>query len=109
MTFRTWVTFSAVLLVTLLASNYIHPYWVNAFLDRRTFEASWGWWFFIWLSLNWGYDFLVTLVATTVLALLLPRRRSTIWYCVGLGLAIAGLRFRQTLILSTEYGYMGRI
>ena len=26
MAFRTWVTFFAVLLVTLLVSNYVHPY-----------------------------------------------------------------------------------
>jgi hypothetical protein len=98
MTFRTWVTFSAVLLVTLLVSNYVHPYWVRAFLEGWTFETTWGWWSFSWVLLTWGYDVLVTLVATPVLALLLPRR-STIWWYVGLGVAMAGLR----LLSSRDY------
>jgi hypothetical protein len=97
-TFRTWVTFSAVLLVTLLVSNYGHPYWVKAFLDGRTFETNWGWWSFRWLLLTWGYDVLVTLAAAPVLALLLPRR-STIWWCIGLGVAMVGVR----LLSSRDY------
>src|SRR5258708_38129446 len=91
MAFRTWVTFSAVLLVTLLVSNHVHPYWVGAFLDGRMFETTWGWWSFSWLLLTWGYAVLVTLAATLVLALLLPRR-STIWWYVALGVAMAGVR-----------------
>jgi hypothetical protein len=90
-TFRIWVTFFAVLLVTLVVSNYVQPYWVGAFLNGRTFEPKWGWWSFSWLLLTWGYDVLVTLIAAPVLAVLLPRR-ATIWWCVGLGVAMAGIR-----------------
>lgn len=91
MAFRTWITFAAVLLVTLLVSNYVHPYWVREFLDGRTFEAKWGWWSFSWLLLTWGYDVLITLAAAPVLAFLLPRR-STLWWCVGFGVAMAAVR-----------------
>jgi hypothetical protein len=88
---RSSVALIVVTILTLLFSRYFHPYWVRAFLDGRTFEATWGWWSIGWLSLTWGYDVLLTLIAASFLALLLPRGAASWWY-VGLGVTISGMR-----------------
>jgi hypothetical protein len=90
-TVRASVALTVVVLATLFFSNYFHPYWIRAFMEGRTFEPAWGWFSLGWLSLTWGYDFLATLIASLVLAPLLPRS-AAIWWYVGLGALIAGVR-----------------
>jgi hypothetical protein len=89
---RASIALVAVVLATLFLSDYFHPYWIQAFLKGRTFEPTWGWFSLGWLTLTWGYDFLATLIASFVLALLLPRG-ARIWWYVALGISIAGLRW----------------
>jgi hypothetical protein len=88
-TVRVGVTLIAVVLATLLLSNYLQEFWVRAFVDNP--EATSGWWSPRWLGLTWGWDTLVTLVAALGLALLLPRG-SSIWWYVGLGVVYALIR-----------------
>jgi len=76
----------AVVLATLLLSNYLQEFWVRAFVDGQ--EQSWGLWSPRWLWLTWGWDTLVALVAALGLSLLLPSASSTWWY-VGLGVVYA--------------------
>lgn len=79
-----------VLLTALLLGNALHPYWVGAFLDKRSFISDWGWFSPSWLALTWGYDLLLAFVASIVLGLVLPRDRRSAWI-IGLGVAIAAL------------------
>jgi len=88
-TIRAGVALIAVVLATLLLSNYLQEFWVRAFVDGP--EPSWGWWSPRWLGLTWGWDTLVTLVAALGLSLLLPRGSSAWWY-VGLGVVYALIR-----------------
>jgi hypothetical protein len=80
----------AVVLGTLIVSNYLLQYWVTAFAEGL--EPSGGWWSPPWLAMTWGWDVLVTLVASLVLAVMLPRG-SKIWWYVGLGVSYAVVRF----------------
>jgi hypothetical protein len=91
LTLRASGALAAVVLGTLLIGNYLHPYWIRAFMDGRAFEPVWEWWSPGWLTLTWGYDVLLTLVGALVLALILPRGFG-IWWYVALGIVIAIVR-----------------
>ena len=80
----------AVVLGTLLTSNYLQPYWETAF--AQSVESSRGWFSLPWLAMTWGWDILVAFGASLLLALTLPRA-SKIWWYVGLGAIYAVVRF----------------
>jgi hypothetical protein len=104
-TVRSSIALIAVVVATLLLSNYLQEFWVKAFVDGP--EPSWGWWSPRWLALTWGWDTLVTLVAALALSLLLPRG-SSIWWYVGLGVVYALIRLIAQGIIpgsSTDVGF----
>ena len=105
MKLRAYGVLIAVVLATMLLSNYLQPYWVRAFVDGS--ESTWGWSSPGWLAVTWGWDVLVALVATLGLALLLPRGFSA-WWCVGFGVVYAVVRFLvegSFAVSNTEVGF----
>jgi hypothetical protein len=83
----------AVVLATLLLSNYLQEYWVRAFAASvNAPESGWRWWSPAWLAMTWGWNVLVTFVASLALAVMSPGSSKIGWY-IGLGLVFAVLRF----------------
>ena len=89
--FRYLVPSLVVVLAVLLLCNTLHPYWVEAFVHKRSFTSAWGWFSPSWLALTWGYDLLLAFLASIVLALVLPRDHRSKWI-IGMGASIATLR-----------------
>jgi len=79
-----------VVIVTLIVSNYLQQFWVTAFAEGL--EPSGSWWSPRWLAMTWGWDVLVTLAASLVLAVMLPRG-SKVWWYIGFGVLYALVRF----------------
>ena len=88
--FRYLFPFVLVLLAVLVLGNTLHPYWISAFVDKRSFTSAWGWLSPSWLALTWGYDLLLAFIASIVLALTLPQEHRSAWI-IGMGVAIAAL------------------
>jgi hypothetical protein len=80
----------AVVVITLLLSNYLLQFWVRAFVSGP--EPTWHWGSPAWLTMTWGWNLLVPFVASLLLAAMLPRT-SKIWWYIALGVIYAALRF----------------
>jgi len=89
--FRYLFPFVLVLLAELVLDHTLRPYWVVAFLDKRSSTSAWGWLSPGWLALTWCYDLFLTFIASIVLALMLPREHRSAWI-IGMGVTIGGLQ-----------------